>query len=176
MNELRYDTVATRPNYDATRTEPVVLPARFPNLLVNGSQGIAVGMATNIPPHNLERSGQRLRASDRQSGGVRRPGDEIDQGAGLPARRADRHRPHGAAAVLRGGTRVDQGARPSGNSIARGRKDIHSRDRHQVDPVRRRDRPADDRPRRRPRLAETAAARRRSGSVRRARPASCGSS
>ncbi len=54
MTELRSDTVPTRPNYDGTRTEPVVFPARFPNLLVNGSQGIAVGMATNIPPHNLE--------------------------------------------------------------------------------------------------------------------------
>ncbi len=46
-------TVDFDPNYDASRTEPVLLPARFPNLLVNGSQGIAVGMATNIPPHNL---------------------------------------------------------------------------------------------------------------------------
>ena len=47
------DTVDFTPNYDGTTQEPVVLPARFPNLLVNGSQGIAVGMATNIPPHNL---------------------------------------------------------------------------------------------------------------------------
>lgn len=54
MNELRFDTVEKRLNYDATRSEPVVLPARYPNLLVNGTQGIAVGMATNIPPHNLE--------------------------------------------------------------------------------------------------------------------------
>jgi DNA gyrase subunit A len=46
-------TVDFDQNYDASRTEPVVMPARFPNLLVNGSQGIAVGMATNIPPHNL---------------------------------------------------------------------------------------------------------------------------
>jgi len=46
-------TVDFDPNYDSSRTEPGVLPARFPNLLVNGSQGIAVGMATNIPPHNL---------------------------------------------------------------------------------------------------------------------------
>jgi DNA gyrase subunit A len=46
-------TVDFEPNYDASRTEPLVVPARFPNLLVNGSQGIAVGMATNIPPHNL---------------------------------------------------------------------------------------------------------------------------
>ncbi|MEX1310862.1 MAG: DNA gyrase subunit A, partial [Candidatus Sulfomarinibacteraceae bacterium] len=47
------DTVDWVPNYDGSLTEPVVLPARFPNLLVNGSAGIAVGMATNIPPHNL---------------------------------------------------------------------------------------------------------------------------
>jgi DNA gyrase subunit A len=46
-------TVDFEPNYDGSRNEPAVLPARFPNLLVNGSQGIAVGMATNIPPHNL---------------------------------------------------------------------------------------------------------------------------
>jgi len=46
-------TVDHEPNYDASRTQPTVLPARFPNLLVNGSQGIAVGMATNVPPHNL---------------------------------------------------------------------------------------------------------------------------
>jgi DNA gyrase subunit A len=53
MEELKFHTVNTRLNYDATRSEPVVLPARFPNLLVNGTQGIAVGMATSIPPHNL---------------------------------------------------------------------------------------------------------------------------
>ncbi|MCL6095825.1 MAG: DNA gyrase subunit A [Actinobacteria bacterium] len=47
------DTVDFVPNYDATETEPVVLPSRLPNLLINGSQGIAVGLATNIPPHNL---------------------------------------------------------------------------------------------------------------------------
>ncbi len=53
MSELRSETVDMRPTYDAAKDEPVVLPARFPNLLVNGTQGIAVGMATNIPPHNL---------------------------------------------------------------------------------------------------------------------------
>jgi len=53
MNELRYQTVDMRPNYDGRTEEPTVLPARFPNLLVNGTSGIAVGMATNIPPHNL---------------------------------------------------------------------------------------------------------------------------
>ena len=59
LNELDKDTVDYRPNYDGTRREPVVLPAQFPNLLVNGTQGIAVGMATNIPPHNL---GEALKA------------------------------------------------------------------------------------------------------------------
>jgi DNA gyrase subunit A len=53
LSELGKQTVQFRSNYDGTREEPIVLPARFPNLLVNGSQGIAVGMATSIPPHNL---------------------------------------------------------------------------------------------------------------------------
>jgi DNA gyrase subunit A len=53
LSELRQRTVTMRPNYENTREEPVVLPAQFPNLLVNGASGIAVGMATNIPPHNL---------------------------------------------------------------------------------------------------------------------------
>jgi DNA gyrase subunit A len=60
MAELRQRTVEMRPNYDGTREEPVVLPAQFPNLLVNGTSGIAVGMATNIPPHNL---GEVLKAA-----------------------------------------------------------------------------------------------------------------
>ena len=51
--DIEKDTVNFVPNFDETRTQPTVLPARFPNLLVNGSGGIAVGMATNIPPHNL---------------------------------------------------------------------------------------------------------------------------
>jgi DNA gyrase subunit A len=53
LDELEQETVPFRPNYDGTRTEPVVLPSRVPNLLVNGATGIAVGMATNIPPHHL---------------------------------------------------------------------------------------------------------------------------
>jgi DNA gyrase subunit A len=53
LTEIDQDTVTFRPNYDGTRQEPVVLPARLPNLLINGATGIAVGMATNIPPHNL---------------------------------------------------------------------------------------------------------------------------
>jgi DNA gyrase subunit A len=53
LGEIEQATVPFRPSYDGTKTEPVVLPARLPNLLVNGATGIAVGMATNIPPHNL---------------------------------------------------------------------------------------------------------------------------
>ncbi len=53
LSEIDQQTVHFRPNYDGTKTEPVVLPARIPNLLINGATGIAVGMATNIPPHNL---------------------------------------------------------------------------------------------------------------------------
>ncbi len=53
LEEIEQTTVPFRPNYDGTKTEPVVLPARLPNLLINGATGIAVGMATNIPPHNL---------------------------------------------------------------------------------------------------------------------------
>ena len=53
LDEIDQDTVHFRPNYDGTKTEPVVLPARLPNLLINGATGIAVGMATNIPPHHV---------------------------------------------------------------------------------------------------------------------------
>ena len=59
LDDLDKDTVNFQPNYDGSESEPQVLPARFPNLLVNGAGGIAVGMATNIPPHNL---GEVLRA------------------------------------------------------------------------------------------------------------------
>src|SRR6266511_2106034 len=53
LRDIDKETVDFEPNFDGYEMQPVVLPARFPNLLVNGSQGIAVGMATNVPPHNL---------------------------------------------------------------------------------------------------------------------------
>ncbi len=56
LSDIDEDTVEFQPNYDNSRKEPVVLPTRFPNLLVNGTSGIAVGMATNMPPHNLTES------------------------------------------------------------------------------------------------------------------------
>src|SRR5437667_11797088 len=60
LRDIDADTVDFVPNYDESRREPEVLPARFPNLLVNGSAGIAVGMATNIPPHNLRETTDAL--------------------------------------------------------------------------------------------------------------------
>ena len=53
LRDIDEDTVDFMPNFDNTLEEPTVLPTRFPNLLVNGASGIAVGMATNMPPHNL---------------------------------------------------------------------------------------------------------------------------
>ena len=59
LADIDKDTVDFQPNYDESEQEPQVLPAAFPNLLINGSNGIAVGMATNIPPHNPQRSWTR---------------------------------------------------------------------------------------------------------------------
>jgi DNA gyrase subunit A len=77
LRDIDADTVDFEPNYDESRRQPTVLPARFPNLLVNGSSGIAVGMATNIPPHNLgedpeidvERLSQHIKGPDFPTGG-----------------------------------------------------------------------------------------------------------
>ena len=54
LADINKNTVDFQPNFDETEKEPVVLPSRYPNLLANGTTGIAVGMATNIPPHNLK--------------------------------------------------------------------------------------------------------------------------
>ena len=53
LEDIDKETVDFGPNYDGSEHEPLILPAKIPNLLINGSSGIAVGMATNIPPHNL---------------------------------------------------------------------------------------------------------------------------
>jgi DNA gyrase subunit A len=88
LRDIEADTVDYQPNYDESRREPTVLPSRFPNLLVNGSAGIAVGMATNIPPHHLgevvdavvamlddpaidaERLGRHVKGPDFPTGGI----------------------------------------------------------------------------------------------------------
>ncbi len=81
------DTVDFRPSYDGTGEEPVVLPAAFPNLLANGSQGIAVGMATSIPPHNAAELCDAALIPDRQSQGAQPHVDEIRQRSGFSDRR-----------------------------------------------------------------------------------------
>ena len=68
LADIDKETVDFVPNYDESEHEPSVLPTRIPNLLVNGSSGIAVGMATNIPPHNLIEIMQCLPGADRRSG------------------------------------------------------------------------------------------------------------
>ena len=68
LEDIDKDTVDFQDNYDGSEREPKVLPARFPNLLVNGSGGIAVGMATNIPPHNLAEVIDGTHRADRQPG------------------------------------------------------------------------------------------------------------
>ena len=97
LRDIDMDTVDFGPNYDESRKEPLSLPARFPNLLVNGSTGIAVGMATNIPPHNLGETIDAVVAADRQARGERRGPDEAPQGPRLPDRRASSSAAPGSA-------------------------------------------------------------------------------
>ena len=84
MTDMEKDTVDFVPNYDETRTEPTVFPSAFPNLLVNGGTGIAVGMATNMPPHNLGRDHRRNLRPNRRSRNHARRADETRERAGLP--------------------------------------------------------------------------------------------
>ena len=97
LDDIDKDTVDFQPNYDGNEREPSVLPAKFPNLLVNGAGGIAVGMATNIPPHNLGEVIDAVRRADRQSRADHRRADGDRSGAGFSDRR--RHpRPRRASA------------------------------------------------------------------------------
>ena len=129
MHGIDQETVDFVPNYDATSEEPSVLPARFPNMLVNGSQGIAVGMATNIPPHNLgeviDATAHLLEHPDAT------PDDlmEFVKGPGLPDRRAD-PRPSGHPRRPPHRSGLDQDARrrrgrggPGGRDPHRGHRD-----------------------------------------------------
>ena len=84
LRDIDADTVDFGPNYDESRREPPVLPSRFPNLLVNGSSGIAVGMATNMPPHNLGEVVDAIVAMIDDADDRRRPADPARQGPGLP--------------------------------------------------------------------------------------------
>ena len=90
LRDINKDTVDFGPNYDDSQTEPLVLPAAFPFLLVNGSSGIAVGMATNIPPHNLREicGGHRALIDDPRS-----PIDELMKHRARPRLPHRRHHP-----------------------------------------------------------------------------------
>ena len=106
LDETRQGTVDFVPNFDGSLNEPVLLPARVPMLLLNGGTGIAVGMATDIPPHTHERGHQRLHPSAGAPDGVARRHHAARQGSGLSLGRADRD----AACRYSGGLRDGAGA------------------------------------------------------------------
>ena len=130
MDDLDQDTVDYVPNFDETTTEPTVLPAPYPNLLVNGSTGIAVGMATNIPPHNLAEvvdgviwvientllnppEGAKLTRDQQLKELIRLiPGPDFPTGGVIVGRRGHsrgvRHRPRRDPAARDGGNRDDE--------------------------------------------------------------------
>ena len=121
LRDIDADTVDFGPNYDESRKEPTVLPSRFPNLLVNGSAGIAVGMATNMPPHRLaEVVDAIVQLIDKPDVERRRP-DEARQGARLPDG-LDRPRPAGDPRRVPHRPRPDRHARaPTSRSCAAAR-------------------------------------------------------
>ena len=101
VRDIEEDTVDFQDNYDGQTQEPVVLPARFPNLLVNGSVGIAVGMATNIPPHNLREVSARRAVVAREPGRLARRAARGAHGAHPRSRLPDRARRSSAPAASR---------------------------------------------------------------------------
>ena len=113
LRDIDADTVDFVPNYDESRREPTVLPSRYPNLLLNGSQGIAVGMATNIPPHNL---GEVVAA-------VHAMIDDPDIDVGRLSDREGARRPPGTI-VGRSGIRYDAYRSGRGRLIVRGKAHI----------------------------------------------------
>ncbi len=116
LEDLKLDTVDYVPTYDEVRTEPVVLPSKFPNLLVNGAQGIAVGMATSIPPHNLgEICDALIRVIDEPDVSIDElldvcPGPDFPTGGVICGRSGIRRGYHTgrATVVLRAKTRVEE--------------------------------------------------------------------
>ena len=131
LEDIDKETVDFRPNYDDSEQEPEVLPTRLPNLLVNGTSGIAVGMATNIPPHNLTEIVEATIAL------VKRPDTPIEEimrivpGPDFPNRRLHPW-PAGNPQRLHDGPRIDQDAGQGGHGNVRERP--HGDHRHR-DPV-----------------------------------------
>ncbi len=115
LADLRMETVDFEPNYDGTRDEPTVLPGKFPNLLVNGSTGIAVGMATNMPPHNLREMAEAIVAViDNPHVTIEElmakvPGPDFPTGGVICGRRGiqDAYRTGRGSLVLRGKTHLE---------------------------------------------------------------------
>jgi DNA gyrase subunit A len=114
LDDIDKDTVDFQENYDGSEREPKVLPARFPNLLVNGAGGIAVGMATNIPPHNLgEVSMAAIAIMDNPAmtldrADADRPGPDFPTGASILGQAGIRRPTRPAAArVMRGKVDVE---------------------------------------------------------------------
>ena len=107
LGELADGTVDWPPNFDGTLEEPVILPARLPNLLLNGTTGIAVGMATDIPPHNLREVAAACIHLLEEPGGHHRAADEARQGAGPAdrARRSSRRAPTSRSSTTRASAR-----------------------------------------------------------------------
>ena len=130
MADLDHDTVDFKDNYDGKEQEPAVLPSRIPNLLVNGSDGIAVGMATNIPPHNLGEVVDACLAMIDDPDDLRRGAARHRAGPGLsrPAARSSAA-PAPAQALLTGrGSVIVRGVGRPSRSCAQGpRGDHHHR-------------------------------------------------
>ncbi len=101
LDEIKQGTVDFRPNFDGTAQEPMVLPARIPQLLANGCAGIAVGMATNIPPHNLGEVCEAGGGADRRSQAGEQGSAQVHQGPGFSHRRPDHQFQERAARDLR---------------------------------------------------------------------------
>lgn len=101
LSELGQGTADWVPNFDGTLQEPKMLPARLPNILLNGTTGIAVGMATDIPPHNLREVAQAAIALIDQPKTTLDQLLDIVQGAGLPDRSGNHHLPGGDPQNLR---------------------------------------------------------------------------
>ena len=132
LTEIEQSTVPFRPNYDGTKTEPVVLPARIPNLLVNGATGIAVGMATNIPPHNLGEICTALVKLLDNDEHEQRAVVPLGQGPGLSDRRPDPQFAGRAEGDLQDRVRIDPAARHVGHRAGNA---IDQDDLHRQHPV-----------------------------------------
>jgi DNA gyrase subunit A len=118
LADIDKDTVDFQDNYDGKQQEPTVLPARFPNMLVNGAGGIAVGMATNIPPHNLGEVIDACQALIKDPDLSSRP-DRVRPRPRLPHRRLILGRSGARKAYTEGAARSSSAPRPMSRRSAR---------------------------------------------------------